>query len=115
MGYMRASRKILSEPLTEQVIQQRLNHFFASWRYNVDGLYVFGWESDKLIWTKSGYVYEFEIKLTRADFRNDFKNKAGRIFSLPPCLIIPPCSRSFSTTTARSVGRSTLASRLMTV
>ena len=66
---------MLSEPLTEQTIQRRLNHFFASWKYNVDGLYVFEWESDKLIWTKSGYIYEFEIKISRADFKNDFKNK----------------------------------------
>lgn len=66
---------IKSEPLTEQSIQQRLNHFFASWKYNVDGLYVFEWESDKLIWMKSGYIYEFEIKISRADFKNDFKHK----------------------------------------
>ena len=75
MGRMSVSTKMLSEPLTEQSIQRRLNHFFASWKYNVDGLYVFEWESDKLIWTKSGYIYEFEIKISRADFKNDFKNK----------------------------------------
>lgn len=67
-----------SEPLTEQSIQRRLNYFFASWKYNVDGLYVFGWESDKLIWTKAGYIYEFEIKISRADFRNDFKHKGEK-------------------------------------
>lgn len=75
MGRMSVSTKMLSEPLTEQSIQRRLNHFFASWKYNVDGLYVFEWESDKLIWTKSGYIYEFEIKISRSDFKNDFKNK----------------------------------------
>lgn len=75
MGTGRVSTRMMSEPLTEQSIQRRLDHFFASWKYNVDGLYVFGWESDKLIWTKSGYIYEFEIKVSRADFRNDFKNK----------------------------------------
>lgn len=64
-----------NEPLTEQTIQMRLNRFLASWKYNVDGLYVFGWESDKLIWTRSGYIYEFEIKISRADYKNDFKNK----------------------------------------
>ena len=69
---------IKNEPLTEQSIQRRLNHFFASWKYNVDGLYVFEWESDKLIWTKSGYIYEFEIKISRNDFKNDFKNKKDK-------------------------------------
>lgn len=75
MGIRRNIANTKSEPLTEQSIQQRLNHFFASWKYNVDGLYVFQWESDKLIWTKSGYIYEFEIKISRSDFKNDFKHK----------------------------------------
>lgn len=75
MGIRRVSTQMKSEPLTEQSIQRRLNYFFASWKYNVDGLYVFSWESDKLIWTKAGYIYEFEIKISRADFRNDFKHK----------------------------------------
>ena len=75
MGRINHLPAVNSEPLTEQSIQKRLNHFFASWKYNVDGLYVFEWESDKLIWTKTGYIYEFEIKISRADFKNDFKHK----------------------------------------
>ena len=67
-----------SEPLTEQTIQKRLNYFYASWKYNVDGLYVFAWESDKLIWTKAGYIYEFEIKISRSDYKNDFKHKGEK-------------------------------------
>ena len=72
---VRKSKPEAAEPMTEQTIQKRLNHFFASWKYNVDGLFVFSWESDKLLWTKAGYIYEFEIKISRADFRNDFKHK----------------------------------------
>lgn len=64
--------------LTEQKIQRRLNAFFASWKYNVDGLFVFGWESDKLIWTKAGYIYEFEVKISRADYTNDFRHKVEK-------------------------------------
>ncbi len=78
MGRRSNLPQIKSEELTEQSIQKRLNHFFASWKYNVDGLYVFEWESDKLIWTKSGYIYEFEIKISRADFKNDFKHKKDK-------------------------------------
>ena len=66
------------EELTEQTIQKRLNHFFASWKYNVDGLFVFSWESDKLLWTKAGYIYEFEIKISRSDFKADFKHKIAK-------------------------------------
>ena len=61
--------------LTEQKIQRVLSGFIASPKYRVDGLFVFGWESDKLIWTKAGYIYEFEIKISRSDFKNDFKHK----------------------------------------
>lgn len=68
-------QNVKQEELTEQSIQRRLSHFFATHKYMADGLYVFSWESDKLIWTKSGYIYEFEIKISRADFKNDFKHK----------------------------------------
>lgn len=44
----------------------------------MDGLFVFGWESDKLIWTKAGYIYEFEVKISRADYMNDFKHKVEK-------------------------------------
>lgn len=75
MGVMKQQQGMKNEQLTEQSIQQRLNYFFASYKYKADGLYVFSWESDKLIWTKSGYIYEFEIKISRSDFKNDFKHK----------------------------------------
>ncbi len=66
----------MDKTLTEQKIQRVLNKFMASPKYKVDGLFVFRWESDKLLWTKSGYIYEFEIKISRADYKNDFKHKA---------------------------------------
>ena len=75
MGVMKQQQGMKKEQLTEQSIQQRLNYFFVSYKYKADGLYVFSWESDKLIWTKSGYIYEFEIKISRSDFKNDFKHK----------------------------------------
>ena len=64
--------------LTEAKIQRVLNKFMASPKYKVDGLFVFRWESDKLLWTKAGYIYEFEIKISRADYKNDFKHKADK-------------------------------------
>ena len=39
---------------------------------------MFEWESDKLIWTKAGYIYEFEVKISRADYKNDFKHKKDK-------------------------------------
>lgn len=78
MGKRFTSPNTKSEELTEHTIQQRLNYFFASHKYKADGLYVFEWESDKLIWTNSGYIYEFEIKISRSDFKNDFKHKKDK-------------------------------------
>lgn len=65
---------------SEGFIQEALEKYFAenSVRYFMDNLFVFRWESDKLIETKTGYIYEFEIKISKADFKNDFKNKIDK-------------------------------------
>ena len=68
----------IDNTLTEQKIQRVLGGFIASPKYSVDGLFVFGWESDKLLWTKAGYIYEFEIKISRSDYKNDFKHKVEK-------------------------------------
>jgi len=68
----------MTTELTEQKIQHVLGGFIASPKYRVDGLFVFGWESDKLIWTKAGYIYEFEIKISRSDYMNDFRHKVEK-------------------------------------
>lgn len=81
MGYMQGT--LGPAPVTkfsEGFIQEALEKYFAlnSVRYFMDNLYVFSWESDKLIETKTGYIYEFEIKISKADFKNDFKNKVDK-------------------------------------
>lgn len=65
---------------TEQFMQSKLSNFFAynTVKYDIDGLYIFEWESDKFIETRSGLIYEFEIKVSKADFKNDFKNKKDK-------------------------------------
>jgi len=62
---------------TEEYIQKKLDGFFAesTKKYVLENLYVFSWESDKLIETRSGLIYEFEIKVSKADFKNDFNKK----------------------------------------
>jgi hypothetical protein len=61
--------------LTESKIQDALKHQLSNPRFLLHNLYVFGWESDVLMLTQSGYWYEYEIKISRADFKNDFKHK----------------------------------------
>lgn len=80
MGNRKNNQTKTDFKFTEGFIQDALNHFFAfgSVKYNIDGLYVFDWESDKLLETKSGYIYEFEIKVSKADYKNDFKHKKDK-------------------------------------
>ena len=80
MGVRKSNNSEDKFKFSEEFIQNALNHFFAygSVKYNIDGLYVFDWESDKLLETKSGYIYEFEVKISRADFKNDFKHKKDK-------------------------------------
>lgn len=63
---------------TEEKIQEVLNNHYLSnstKQYQINGLYIFNWESDYLCLTKSGLIHEVEIKISREDFKNDFKNK----------------------------------------
>ena len=72
------NRKGIKIEYSEQSIQQALRHNFlspSSVKYFTENLNVYSWESDVLKFTNSGYAYEFEIKISRADFKNDFKNK----------------------------------------
>ena len=47
-------------------------------KYEMTNLYVYGWESDYLAITQSMIAYEVEIKTSRADFKNDLKNKTDK-------------------------------------
>lgn len=62
---------------SEEYIQRKLNGFFSmsTQKYVLENLYVFKWESDKFIETRSGLIYEFEIKISRSDYKNDFKKE----------------------------------------
>ena len=62
---------------TEEYIQRKLGGFLSmsTQKYVMENLFVFSWESDKLIMTRSDMLYEFEIKISRSDFKADFKKK----------------------------------------
>ena len=66
---------------TEKKIQDKLRMYFMppnTKKYEITNLYVYGWESDYLAVTKSMLAYEVEIKVSKADFNNDFKNKQDK-------------------------------------
>lgn len=66
---------LTKEQVSEQLLQQHLRGWKSNPKYIVENLYVFDWESDMLIKTRSGYWYEVECKISFADFKNDFKHK----------------------------------------
>ena len=76
MGIKRKQTPLLTkEQVTEQLLQLHLRSWKSNPKYIVENLYVFGWESDMLIMTRSGYWYEVECKISLADFKNDFTHK----------------------------------------
>lgn len=63
---------------SEKVIQKAIKWQILSpstIKYEIENLNVFDWESDSLFITRSGYIYECEIKISRNDFKHDFKKK----------------------------------------
>lgn len=65
---------------TENLIINKLtNHLLSksTVRYFLNNLYIFSncWESDYLTLTKSGYLYEGEVKISKNDFKADFKKE----------------------------------------
>lgn len=66
---------------SEKKAQTILENYFLSKNtklYEMSNLFVFDWESDYLTITRSGVIYEIEIKISRADFQNDFKHKEDK-------------------------------------
>ena len=76
MGTKSKQAQLLTkEQVSEQLLQQYLRIWKLNPKYIVENLYVFDWESDMLIKTRSGYWYEVECKISFADFKNDFTHK----------------------------------------
>jgi hypothetical protein len=70
---------------TERSIQDALYLFCSRKRHRfmVPNVQMFGWESDLISVTKDDFVYEYEIKISRKDFRQDLlKDRHQRLASL---------------------------------
>lgn len=64
--------------MTERSIQKMLKQIFINHEYLLFNAYVYAWESDFFAVSKSNYAVEVEIKVSRSDFKNDFKNKQDK-------------------------------------
>lgn len=62
--------------MTERDIILALKNNFKSHRRHTNNIYLFnGWESDFVSISQAGYTFEVEIKISRSDFRADFKKE----------------------------------------
>jgi len=66
--------------MTELEINRKLWSHFLTSDYKLFNTFIFGFESDFFCISKSGYVIECEIKISKSDFKADFrKNKYGKV------------------------------------
>lgn len=59
--------------ITAVDIDKELRWTFSNYDHRLSNVFIFGSESDFFAVSKSGYVVEVEIKISKADFKNDFK------------------------------------------
>lgn len=58
------------------------NYFSNDYKYCIKNSFIFryDWESDYFCVNKEGYSFEIEVKITKADFKNDFKKEKHKLF-----------------------------------
>lgn len=61
--------------MNSNFITEKLFILFQNFDHKLKNAYVFEWESDFFCISTSGYVYEVEIKVSKADFNADFKKR----------------------------------------
>ena len=79
MGRLKSTKDL--PPLTEEKIQEFLHlrrPLLTSPKYEAFNICLYGWESDYLAFSKAGYIWEAEIKISRQDFLADLKNKKDK-------------------------------------
>jgi len=62
------------------MVLKKLWNLYESHKYKLKNSYVFAWESDFFSMTPSGYFYEIEVKVTKADFKADAKKVSKHRF-----------------------------------
>lgn len=68
-----------SEELTSKDIAEALRLKFFSHKYLINNAFIYEWESDFFSITELDYAFEFEIKVTKGDFKDDFNKKEKHV------------------------------------
>jgi hypothetical protein len=66
-----------SKELTSKDIEKSLREKFYTHKYQINNAFIYEWESDFFSITELDYAFEYEIKVTKGDFKDDF-NKVGK-------------------------------------
>lgn len=66
--------------MTEKGIQNALRKWTDNHKYVLANSFIFHWESDFFSVTKTGTVYEFEIKCSKSDYKKDFEKEKHLFF-----------------------------------
>lgn len=78
--------------MTESKMQEILNQYLykLKHKYITENVYVWSWESDMISVTEAGYIKEYEIKLSKSDFKQDFKKKVKHnLLEMPKAIYKP--------------------------
>src|ERR1700749_2132849 len=63
-----------------KTIQENLMNRFDKHKYHIMNAFVYDWEADYFSISTSNYTYEIEIKLSKSDFKADFKKDKHTLF-----------------------------------
>jgi hypothetical protein len=70
------------EKHTERSMLKAVHNYFGDYKYCLKNSFVFryDWESDYFCVNRDGYSFEVEVKISKADFKNDFKKEKHKLF-----------------------------------
>ena len=63
--------------LSSSDITESLRQKFYTHKYQINNVFIYNWESDFFTISELDYAFEFEIKVTKGDFKDDF-NKVDK-------------------------------------
>lgn len=68
---------------TEKSILKAVHNYFATdYKYCIKNSFIFrhDWESDYFCMNREGYSFEIEVKISKSDFKSDFKKEKHKVF-----------------------------------
>jgi hypothetical protein len=73
---------VVKKHTEESIVKILRKHYNQGYTYRINNAFIYGydWECDFFCVNKEGYAYEFEVKISLADFRSDFQKYKHLLF-----------------------------------